>query len=71
MIGGTAGLPKELADGLFGIGGGARGFSKLPSWFCGKRGLAGGEMTPAMGEYADGLGPTFGVVGLWKLELLL
>ena len=71
MMGGTPALFMELADGLFGIGGGARGFSKLPSWFCGNRGLAGGEMTPFIGEYADGLGPMFGVVGLWKVELLL
>lgn len=28
-----------------GIGGGARGFSKLPSWFWGKRGEAGGLRT--------------------------
>jgi len=34
---------KALGFGtLRGIGGGARGFSKLVSWFDGKRGLAGG-----------------------------
>ena len=32
-----------------GIGGGARGFSKLPSWFCGKRGLTGGDVTAVSG----------------------
>lgn len=42
-------LPREcfIAVGfgpgvLRGIGGGARGFSKLPSEFCGNRGLSGG-----------------------------
>lgn len=54
-----------------GIGGGARGFSKLPSWFWGNRGLAGGDMTPGMGEYALGLLPIFGVAGLCWLPLLL
>lgn len=32
---------------VVGIGGGARGFSKLPSWFCGNLGLRGGEMVAA------------------------
>lgn len=32
-----------------GIGGGARGFSKLLSWFCGNLGLAGGEIMPIAG----------------------
>ena len=27
-----------------GIGGGALGFSKLPSWFCGNLGLEGGDI---------------------------
>lgn len=44
--------------GPLGIGGGARGFSKLPSWFCGNLGLCGGdnaedgnaaEVVPAIG----------------------
>lgn len=29
----------EAGDGFEGTGGGARGFSKLAWWFCGKRGL--------------------------------
>ena len=36
-------IGSELAvDAERGIGGAALGFSKLPSWFCGKRGLKGG-----------------------------
>lgn len=48
-------LVMTLAGGPVGMGGGARGFSKLPSWFWGNRGLAGGEITPVMGEYWPGL----------------
>lgn len=58
-------LVMALAGGLLGIGGGALGFSKLPSWFWGNRGLAGGDMTPVIGEYAFGLLPILGVLGLW------
>lgn len=42
----TAGV---AAEGPRGIGGGARGFSKLPSWFCGKRGLVGGDVRAEVG----------------------
>lgn len=42
VIGGGP-VVKLLAVGMLrGIGGGARGFSKLVSWFEGKRGLVGG-----------------------------
>jgi len=36
--------PPIPGGALRGMGGGALGFSKLPSWFCGKRGLAGGDI---------------------------
>ena len=62
MMGGIAGLANALADGLFGMGGAARGFSKLPSWFCGNLGLAGGDMMPVFGEKEAGKAPTLGVV---------
>jgi hypothetical protein len=37
-------LMAVVTGGPRGIGGGARGFSKLLSWFWGNRGLWGGEM---------------------------
>lgn len=38
-----------VAGTALGIGGGALGFSKLPSWFCGNRGLDGGEVSAVNG----------------------
>jgi hypothetical protein len=63
--------PGAIGGDPTGIGGGARGFSKLPSWFCGNRGLAGGEMTPAIGEYCVDVATRLGDVGERKLLLLL
>lgn len=54
-------LPTELAGKPLGMGGGARGFSKLCSWFCGKRGLCGGDSTAA-GVNGPALTPAVGVV---------
>lgn len=52
-----AGAAAVAAGAARGIGGGARGFSKLPSWFCGKRGLVEGEVTVATGLLV-GLNPS-------------
>lgn len=52
-----AGAAAAAAGAARGIGGGARGFSKLPSWFCGKRGLVEGEVTAATGLWV-GLNPS-------------
>lgn len=55
---------KPLVDAPLGMGGGALGFSKLPSWFCGKRGLAGGDiMPPPTGEKGADTMPVPGVIG--------
>jgi hypothetical protein len=54
---------KSLAGGCgpvlpFGTGGGALGFSKLPSWLTvGNRGLAGGLISGDIEVYVDGIVP--------------
>lgn len=57
-----------------GIGGGARGFSKLPSWFCGNLGLDGGEITeagvPELAKVALIPKPEAGLRLVWPLLLL-
>lgn len=57
-------LVVGLDDGLMlaaplGIGGGALGFSKLDSWFCRYRGLAGGEINE---DAANGPEPSTGLL---------
>lgn len=57
------GLFIAILGGPLGGGGAGRGFSKLPSWFCGNLGLAGGEIIPAIGEKGTDVIPPPGVVG--------
>lgn len=59
------GLFNGFAGAPLGMGGGARGFSKLPSWFCGNLGLAGGEIIAPPGENGVELIPAAGVIGPW------
>ena len=49
---GVIGVKPAGGGMLRGIGGGARGFSKLVSWFEGKRGLAGGLVTVEICDWA-------------------